>query len=93
MAAEPQAKKPNTRSPELQSYLDSFNNEYEKLHEAFEAQFWGTKMALPGDFSTAKLTSTKIAMEGMLADPAAWRPLAPGSPRVKATPSRRRRWP
>ena len=51
-------------------FLDETNLEYERLHLAFEEQFWGTKMGLKaGDFSTEALTSTKLAMESFLASP------------------------
>ena len=53
-----------------QTFIDSYNAEYEKLHFAFEEQFWGTKMALSGDYNTELLTSTKSAMEDFLKSPA-----------------------
>jgi hypothetical protein len=64
--------------PELQSFLDKVNSEYEKVHLAFEHQFWGTKMALstpsPADgkteYSVKNLTETQAAMESYLADKA-----------------------
>lgn len=61
------SKKVKVGSEGVQRFIDETNAEYERLHLAFERQFWGTKMALSGDYSTALLTSTKAAMEGMLA--------------------------
>ena len=29
---------------EAQSFVDKFNEEYQKKHKAFEDQFWGTKV-------------------------------------------------
>ena len=40
------------------------------MHRAFEAQFWGTKMALKGFETTEALGSTKEAMEAFLRDEA-----------------------
>jgi len=54
--------------PELQTFIDKTNVEYDRLHKAFEDQFWGTKMALSGPFSTECLTRTKNEMEGFLQD-------------------------
>uniref|UniRef100_A0A7S2S766 Peptidase M3A/M3B catalytic domain-containing protein n=1 Tax=Rhizochromulina marina TaxID=1034831 RepID=A0A7S2S766_9STRA len=57
---------------EIQEFLDSVNSQYEKLHLEFEAQFWGTKMALQepeGSYSTVKLSTTKEAMEAFLRRP------------------------
>jgi oligoendopeptidase F len=48
------------------SFVDSFNVEYESKHRAFEEQFWGTKMALSGNFSSELLSSTKASMESLL---------------------------
>ena len=31
-----------------QAFVDETNAEYARVHEDFEAQFWGTKMALTG---------------------------------------------
>ena len=55
----------------IRQFVESKNREYERLHRAFEDQFWGNKMALKtsGDFSPEQLTSTKQAMEAWLADP------------------------
>ncbi|CAD7924899.1 unnamed protein product [Amoebophrya sp. A120] len=53
----------------LQQFVEAKNREYERLHKAFEEQFWGNKMALKnGDFSPDLLTSTKQAMEAWLAN-------------------------
>mmetsp|Transcript_38748 Transcript_38748/g.43422 ORF Transcript_38748/g.43422 Transcript_38748/m.43422 type:complete len:676 (+) Transcript_38748:59-2086(+) len=58
-----------TCSPEAtQKFIDSVNSEYEELHQAFELQFWGTKMALAGSYSVSELTRTKREMEDFLAD-------------------------
>lgn len=59
----------STCSPEAtQKFIDSVNSEYEELHQAFELQFWGTKMALAGSYSVSELTRTKREMEDFLAD-------------------------
>lgn len=56
-------------SDDLQAFINETNAEYERVHKAFEDQFWGTKMALSGDcFSAEKLSSTKDEMEAFLAD-------------------------
>lgn len=56
-----------------QTFVNNFNNEYEKRHLEFEQQFWGTKMALSNTaevtYSTDLLSSTKAAMENLLSDP------------------------
>ena len=54
---------------EVSNFIDSTNTNYERLHKAFELQFWGTKMALSSPtYSTAELTRTKGEMEDFLAD-------------------------
>ena len=63
-----------------QHFIDDVNAQYEALHTDFEAQFWGTKMALSTDheplsgpkreYSVAELTKTKQAMEAFLGDEA-----------------------
>ena len=54
---------------DVKSFVNNINNEYEKLHKAFELQFWGTKMVLEGDsYSVSELTKTKGEMERFLAD-------------------------
>jgi len=54
---------------EVANFLTSTNANYERLHKAFEMQFWGTKMALAGpEYSTEELTRTKGEMEAFLAD-------------------------
>eukprot|EP00400_MALV-I_sp_L67-5_P001204 gene1203-727_t len=53
-------------SEDPQAFIDAYNAEYEKVHVAYEDQFWGTKMALSGDYSTDLLTSTKASMEDFL---------------------------
>mmetsp|Transcript_11142 Transcript_11142/g.34395 ORF Transcript_11142/g.34395 Transcript_11142/m.34395 type:complete len:623 (-) Transcript_11142:38-1906(-) len=50
------------------AFIDTTNAEYERVHRAFEDQFWGTKMNLSGGFDTVKLGSTKEAMEAFLRD-------------------------
>jgi hypothetical protein len=56
-----------------QAFVDRFNADYEAKHEAFEKQFWGTKMALANTidtvYSAENLTKTKTAMENLLSDP------------------------
>lgn len=55
---------------EAQTFVDRFNSEYALKHEAFENQFWGTKMALSDPiYSPEELTRTKKEMEDLLADP------------------------
>eukprot|EP00571_Detonula_confervacea_P015345 CAMPEP_0172300836 /NCGR_PEP_ID=MMETSP1058-20130122/2844_1 /TAXON_ID=83371 /ORGANISM="Detonula confervacea, Strain CCMP 353" /LENGTH=670 /DNA_ID=CAMNT_0013010751 /DNA_START=30 /DNA_END=2042 /DNA_ORIENTATION=+ len=54
---------------DVANFIDSTNANYERLHLAFELQFWGTKMALSGpEYSTEELTRTKGEMEAFLAD-------------------------
>ena len=58
-------------SMDVKTFIDDTNAGYERLHKAFELQFWGTKMALSSpEYSTAELTRTKGEMEGFLADEA-----------------------
>ena len=56
-----------------QAFVDKVNESYCEKHEAFENQFWGTKMALASTdatpYSTELLSSTKTEMEALLADP------------------------
>lgn len=55
---------------EAQIFVNNFNESYAKKHEAFENQFWGTKMALKeGEYSTELLSKTKKEMEDLLSDP------------------------
>lgn len=58
---------------QAQSFVNGFNSAYEAKHEAFEAQFWGTKMALSNTdsmiYSAENLSRTKQEMEGLLSDP------------------------
>lgn len=62
------AKKP--RCADVQSFINDVNVEYEKVHVAFEEQFWGCKMGLKdGTFSTELLSSTKETMEAWLRSP------------------------
>jgi hypothetical protein len=54
---------------DVTNFIDATNAQYERLHRAFELQFWGTKMALSGsEYSTSELARTKGAMEDFLAD-------------------------
>ena len=53
---------------EAEAFVNKFNTDYEAKHLAFENQFWGTKMALSGDFSAEKLSKTKAEMEDLLSD-------------------------
>eukprot|EP00429_Kryptoperidinium_foliaceum_P073990 CAMPEP_0176223456 /NCGR_PEP_ID=MMETSP0121_2-20121125/20752_1 /TAXON_ID=160619 /ORGANISM="Kryptoperidinium foliaceum, Strain CCMP 1326" /LENGTH=638 /DNA_ID=CAMNT_0017562687 /DNA_START=71 /DNA_END=1987 /DNA_ORIENTATION=- len=56
---------------EAQQFLDAANGEYERVHLAFEEQFWGTKMNLKegtGEFTAEKLSQTKRKMEAFLED-------------------------
>jgi len=69
MAESPSKK---ARVGELAKFISDTNNAYEKLHLAYEQQFWGTKMNLQqGEvpFSTDLLSSTKAAMEAWLRSP------------------------
>lgn len=60
-----------TSDVDVASFIDSINADYDRLHRAFELQFWGTKMALGGSqYSTEELTRTKGEMEAFLADEA-----------------------
>ena len=58
---------------EAQAFCDAFNADYEVKHEAFERQFWGTKMALANTddtiYSSDHLSQTKNDMENLLSDP------------------------
>jgi Peptidase family M3 len=58
---------------EASAFVNEFNNMYEKKHEAFEQQFWGTKMALKDTadvtYSAENLSKTKKDMEDLLSDP------------------------
>jgi oligoendopeptidase F len=55
------------------AFVNAFNEMYEMKHEAFEKQFWGTKMALSDTsdvtYSVENLTLTKKEMEDVLSDP------------------------
>lgn len=54
---------------EIQAFVDNFNQDYAAKHEAFEDQFWGTKMALSHpSFSSENLALTKKEMEDLLAN-------------------------
>jgi Angiotensin-converting enzyme len=58
---------------EAQVFVDTFNQDYEAKHEAFEKQFWGTKMNLASTsetvYSAENLSKTKAEMENLLSDP------------------------
>lgn len=55
---------------EAQVFVNQFNHDYALKHEAFENQFWGTKMALSDPcYSPDELTRTKKELEDLLADP------------------------
>jgi oligoendopeptidase F len=55
---------------DARAFVDDFNERYAQKHEAFENQFWGTKMALKqGEFSTELLNQTKKDLEDLLSDP------------------------
>jgi len=63
--------KNDNHNSDAQEFINSINSGYESRHRDFELQFWGTKMALAGpDYSVAKLTETKGAMEDFLGDEA-----------------------
>lgn len=55
-----------------QIFVNDFNEEYARKHEAFENQYWGTKMALRSTeetpYSTDLLSRTKKEMEDLLSD-------------------------
>lgn len=53
---------------QARAFVNSFNNMYASKHLLFEEQFWGTKMALNGDFTAEKLASTKKQLEDLLSD-------------------------
>lgn len=57
---------------EAQAFVNDFNAAYEVKHQAFEAQFWGTKMALANSpavsYSAENLSRTKKEMEDLLSD-------------------------
>eukprot|EP00195_Chlamydomonas_chlamydogama_P009741 CAMPEP_0202900574 /NCGR_PEP_ID=MMETSP1392-20130828/11915_1 /ASSEMBLY_ACC=CAM_ASM_000868 /TAXON_ID=225041 /ORGANISM="Chlamydomonas chlamydogama, Strain SAG 11-48b" /LENGTH=623 /DNA_ID=CAMNT_0049586991 /DNA_START=175 /DNA_END=2046 /DNA_ORIENTATION=- len=53
----------------VQSFIDQMNETYEKVHVAYENNFWSTKMALKG-CSTEDLARTKTEYENFLGDPA-----------------------
>ena len=38
------SKKAKTHDDELQAFIDESNESYEKVHLAFEEQFWGTSL-------------------------------------------------
>lgn len=54
------------------AFVDGFNASYSARHEAFEWQFWGTKMNLRGggsvEYSSENLSRTKGEMEALLSD-------------------------
>ncbi len=58
---------------QAQAFVDNFNENYSNKHEAFERQFWGTKMSLTSTestpYSTDLLSKTKKEMEDLLSDP------------------------
>lgn len=69
MAAAPAASEGEATPAALQRFIDDVNTGYERVHLAFEEQFWGTKMALKDPrFSAANLAATKGEMEAFLAD-------------------------
>jgi oligoendopeptidase F len=54
----------------LQTFINTVNDGYERVHLDFEDQFWGTKMALKdARFTTDALTETKGKMEQFLMQP------------------------
>ena len=53
---------------QARAFVDSFNHMYASRHYLFEEQFWGTKMALKGDFTAENLASTKKQLEDFLSD-------------------------
>lgn len=60
----------NMQLTPARAFVDNFNVAYALKHEAFENQFWGTKMSLKnGDYSTDLLSQTKKDMEDLLSDP------------------------
>ncbi|KAJ3306553.1 hypothetical protein HDV03_004682 [Kappamyces sp. JEL0829] len=48
-------------------FVAAFNSKYEKLHRAYEENFWATKMALKGA-SRQQETATKAALDDFLGD-------------------------
>lgn len=53
---------------EVTNFISDLNNKYEKVHKAFEDNFWATKMNLQGCSSEA-LARTKTDYDSFLADP------------------------
>ena len=60
----------STAGLQARAFVDSFNQGYASKHYSFEEQFWGTKMALKGDFTAENLASTKKELEDFLSDDA-----------------------
>eukprot|EP00878_Enallax_costatus_P001069 GHUV01001206.1.p1 GENE.GHUV01001206.1~~GHUV01001206.1.p1 ORF type:complete len:671 (+),score=225.42 GHUV01001206.1:78-2090(+) len=54
---------------DVTSFVEDLNVKYEKVHKAFEDNFWATKMNLKGCSSDA-LSKTKTDYDSFLADPA-----------------------
>ena len=50
-------------------FIESTNEEYDRLHEAYERQFWGERMALSSaDYSPENEAAAKEALEAFLRD-------------------------
>ena len=51
-------------------FIESTNEEYDRLHEAYERQFWGERMALSSsaDYSPENESASKEALEAFLRD-------------------------
>ena len=51
-------------------FIEQTNGAYDVLHEAFERQFWGARMALSSlEYSPGSLAASKEALEAFLRDP------------------------
>ena len=57
---------PTAAAADAQLFIDGVNVEYENLHRAFEAQFWGTKMALSSKHARTAGALLCIATRGRL---------------------------
>eukprot|EP00931_Biecheleriopsis_adriatica_P003545 TRINITY_DN105347_c0_g1_i1.p1 TRINITY_DN105347_c0_g1~~TRINITY_DN105347_c0_g1_i1.p1 ORF type:complete len:723 (+),score=126.76 TRINITY_DN105347_c0_g1_i1:34-2169(+) len=53
----------------VQSFIDGVNEEYERLHFAFESEYWSTRMAIDRtDIASDALNASKTELEAFLAD-------------------------
>lgn len=75
--------------PGVQSYIDEMNEAYEKVHVAFENNFWATKMSLKGSSSEA-LARTKTEYEAFLGDAAKLKAVREKLQNQELTPEQRK---